>query len=73
MTLRLVLLFVIVALAITPQQAPTKAEDDGFAFLINEPDLAGWDGNRHAWKLEGSVVTGRSDGSSLPKNVLTAI
>ena len=65
MTLRLVLLFVIVALAITPQQAPTKAaEEEGFASLINEPDLAGWDGNRHAWKLEGGVVTGRSDGSS---------
>ena len=44
--------------------SPTKAaEEDGFSSLINEPDLAGWDGNRHAWKLDDGVLTGRSDGS----------
>jgi hypothetical protein len=65
MTLRLVFLCLIVALAIAPQQAPTKAaEEDGFASLINEPDLTGWDGNQHAWKLDVGVLTGRSDGSS---------
>ena len=65
MILRLVFLFLIVALAIAPQQAPTKAAgEDGFASLINEPDLTGWDGNRHAWKLDDGVLTGRSDGSS---------
>jgi hypothetical protein len=52
MMLRLVLLFLAVALTIAPQQAPTKAvEEDGFAFLTNEPDLTAWDGNRDAWKL----------------------
>src|ERR1017187_8190188 len=65
MMLRLVFLFLIVALAIAPQQAPTKAAgEDGFASLINEPDLTEWDGNRHAWKLDDGVLTGRSDGSS---------
>ena len=65
MTLRLVFLFLIVALAIAPQQAPTKAaEEDEFASLIHEPDLTGWDGNRHTWKLNDGVLTGRSDGSS---------
>jgi hypothetical protein len=65
MMLRLVFLFLIVALAIAPQQAPTKAaEEYGFAPLINEPDLTGWDGSRHAWKLDDGVLTERSDGSS---------
>jgi hypothetical protein len=56
----------LVALAVAPpQQAPTKvAEEEGFASLINGPDLAGWEGNRHAWKLDGGVLVGRSDGSS---------
>jgi hypothetical protein len=64
MLLRMVFLFLIVALSIA-QQAPTKAaEEDGFTSLINEPDLTGWDGNRHAWKLDDGVLTGRSDGSS---------
>jgi hypothetical protein len=65
MLLRLVFLFLIVALPIAPQHAPTKAEkEDGFDSLINEPDLTEWDGNRHAWKLNEGVLTGRSDGSS---------
>ena len=65
MMLRLVFLLLIVALAIAPQQAPTKAAgEDGFASLINEPDLTEWDGNRHAWKLDDGILTGRSDGSS---------
>jgi hypothetical protein len=63
--LRPVLLFLIVAPAVAPQQAPTKAaEEDGFASLINGPDLAGWEGNRHAWSLDDGVLEGRSDGSS---------
>jgi hypothetical protein len=63
--LRLVFLFLVVALAVAPQQAPTKsAEEDGFSSLINGPDLAGWEGNQHAWKLDDGVLVGRSDGSS---------
>ena len=63
--LRLVFLFLVVALAVAPQQAPTKAADeDGFSSLINGPDLAGWEGNQQAWKLDDGVLVGRSDGSS---------
>jgi hypothetical protein len=65
MLLRLVFLFLIVALAIAPQQAPTKAaEEDGFASLINEPDLTGWYGNQNALKLADGLLTGRSYVSS---------
>ena len=63
--LRLASLFLVVALAGAPQQAPTKgADDDGFASLINGPDLAGWEGNSNAWKLDNGILTGRSDGSA---------
>ena len=63
--LRLVFLFLAAALSVAPQQAPAKAaEEDGFSSLINGPDLAGWEGNQHAWKLDDGVLVGRSDGPS---------
>src|SRR5437899_6646566 len=62
--LRLIVFLVFAPAAMT-QQAPTKAaEEDGFVSLINGPDLAGWEGNSHAWKLDDGVLAGQSDGSS---------
>jgi hypothetical protein len=59
-------LLLLVSFAVAPpEQAPTKtAEEEGFASLINSSDLAGWEGNRHVWKLDDGVLAGRSDGSS---------
>src|SRR5207249_10224750 len=63
--LRMAFLFLVVTLAVAPQQVPTKAaQEDVFISLIDGPYLAGWEGDRDAWKLDGGVLAGRSDGSS---------
>lgn len=62
--LRLAFLLLVAALTVEPQQARKVQEEDGFVPLINGTDLAGWEGNRNAWKLEDGLLAGRSDGSS---------
>jgi len=52
-------------------QIPTTDEaGDGYVSLFNGHDLSEWVGDPEQWKVEGGVLTGKSDGNSASALIL---